>query len=175
MWILLSGYHFCLIQTCLGTCLKGSPIYSFRTCLKYDLFVHVPRVLNVMIYIQMLVDFFFPHHSCHVLIKQVWYLVFFLELDSSAPPRGVFFSSPPLGGADESSSNMGRGWSTSIHPFIPTINNLEALHPSIHPSRQQMIGEWLLIHGSLKFAVGCIVSQQLVCLPKFVHHRNQVT
>jgi len=30
---------------------------------------------------------FFPLHSFHVLIKQVWYLVFLLELDSSAPPR----------------------------------------------------------------------------------------
>ncbi len=115
LWILLSGYHFCLIQTCLGTCLKGSPIYSFRASLTYDLFVHVPRVLNVMHYIQMLDDFnfslsihamcwmilFFPSHSCHVLIKQVWYLVFLLELDSSAPPRVFFFLSffpfpPPI-------------------------------------------------------------------------------
>jgi hypothetical protein len=47
---------FCLIQTCVGICWKGSPIYSFRACLKDDLFVHVPRVLNVMIYIQMLDD-----------------------------------------------------------------------------------------------------------------------
>ncbi len=30
-----------------------------------------------------------PLHSFHVLIKQVWYPVFLLELDSSAPPRGL--------------------------------------------------------------------------------------
>jgi hypothetical protein len=58
---------------------------------------------------------------------------------------------------------LGRGWSISIHPFILTTNDWEGLDPSIHPSRQQMIGEWLLLHGSLKFAIW-IHSQSTTCL-----------